>query len=117
MQELISSHEEADTRLLLHAKHAADNGYKSVIIVSEDTDVFVLLLAFDKNISATLYQKRRPATRTQFTDIYQLRLALGDDLCNALIGFHAYTWSDLVSTFLEEAKSISGQSEIQKGVS
>ena len=43
-----SSQEEADTRILLHAKHASDQGYTSVIVVSEDTDVFVLLIAFAK---------------------------------------------------------------------
>ncbi len=39
--ELQSSQEEADTRILLHAKHrASDNGYKYVMV--EDTDVYVL---------------------------------------------------------------------------
>ena len=32
--------EEADGRLLLHASHAASEGFNSVLVCSEDTDVF-----------------------------------------------------------------------------
>ena len=69
VHELSSSQEEADTRVLLHAKHASDNGYSNVFIVSEDTDVFVLCLSFAKDIPSRLYQKRGTKTRTQFMDI------------------------------------------------
>ena len=46
LTDLDSSQEEADTRLLLHAAHAARSQFVAVIIVSEDTDVLVLCLAF-----------------------------------------------------------------------
>jgi len=105
MGELESSQEEADTRLILHAKHAADTGYQTVIVISEDTDVFVLLLSFAKDIPATLYQKRGTKTRTQFVDISLLRLSLGDELCGALLGFHAYTGCDTVSSFVGRGKT------------
>lgn len=35
----------ADTRILLHAKEATEQGYPQTIVVSRDTDVLVLLLA------------------------------------------------------------------------
>ncbi len=41
---LQSNHEEADTRLLLHAKHATAT-YDRIIIKSPDTDVFILSIA------------------------------------------------------------------------
>jgi len=50
--------EEADTRLLLHAAHAAKDGFQAVVICSEDTDVFKMLLAFHETIGVPLYQKR-----------------------------------------------------------
>ena len=31
--------EEADGRLLLHATHAANDGYQAIVICSEDTDI------------------------------------------------------------------------------
>ena len=49
--ELASSHEEADTRLLLHASHAAQEGHEAVIAITEDTDVFVLLLSFCRTMN------------------------------------------------------------------
>ena len=52
-EDLKLTQEEADTRLLLHALHAARNGYRSVVISSEDTDVFILCLAFKSFIPAT----------------------------------------------------------------
>ena len=44
--ELSSEQEEADSRLLLHAKHAATPHVKVVIISSEDTDVRILCISF-----------------------------------------------------------------------
>jgi hypothetical protein len=39
---LQSDHEEADTTMLLHAKHAFEEGYNVVTINAPDTDVFVI---------------------------------------------------------------------------
>ena len=57
VEELKSCQEEADTRILLHTKHASGQDYKSILIVSEDTDVFLLLIAFSNEIPASLYKK------------------------------------------------------------
>ena len=40
--ELCSIQEEADTRMLLHANHASQNGHQHIAIRSSDTDVEVL---------------------------------------------------------------------------
>ena len=56
--ELSSTHEEADTRLLLHAFYAAESYTEAIIVTSEDTDAMVLCLAFQKDIPCTIYQKR-----------------------------------------------------------
>ena len=53
-EELYSDHEEADTRLLLHAKQASRN-HNHVIIRSPDTDVFILLLGHMSAIPTALY--------------------------------------------------------------
>ena len=45
ISELTCSHEEADTRLLLHANHAARSGWSDVIIKGPDTDVAIISLA------------------------------------------------------------------------
>ena len=67
--ELASSQKEADTRLLLHASQAAQEGHRAVIVVTEDTDVFVLLLSFCRAMDTTILQKCRSSTRTKLIDI------------------------------------------------
>ena len=52
--ELTSTQEEADTRILLHTSHAATAGYRSVVIVSEDTDVLVICIAFSSQIASLM---------------------------------------------------------------
>ena len=54
IDELTTNQEEADTRMLLHAKHASSN-YKSIVIVTEDTDVFVICVAIFHQISSNMY--------------------------------------------------------------
>ena len=42
---LRSNHEEADTRILLHAKDALNDGFSHVIVHSPDTDVLILCIS------------------------------------------------------------------------
>jgi len=51
-ESLKSTHEEADTRLILHALDAVQAGYQRLIIQCRDTDVLVLLVHFCNRISA-----------------------------------------------------------------
>jgi len=39
-----SSHEEADARLLTHVKHAVLNGHKKVMVMTVDSDVYIIAL-------------------------------------------------------------------------
>jgi len=68
-KDLTSSQEEADTRMLLHALHASKQGHKAMIIVAEDTDVFILCLAFSKEMSSNLYMKCSMQNITRYVDI------------------------------------------------
>ena len=104
VQELSSCQEEADTRLLLHAAHAARAGYPAVIVTSEDTDVFILLLAFSSSIDAILLQKCGSQTRTRLVDIRRVAAAVGEGVCEALIGLHAFTGCNTVSAFAGKGK-------------
>ena len=39
---LKTTQEEDDTRMILHAWHAAEDGYRSIVTTAEDTDVLVI---------------------------------------------------------------------------
>ena len=55
VRELTSDHEEADTRIVLHARDAAARGYKQVNILCRDTDVLVLLLAHREHLCQEIW--------------------------------------------------------------
>ena len=97
--------EEADGRLLLHAVHAAREGYQSVVICAEDTDVFIMCLAFHDKIGAPLFQKCGTRTRSRLVDIRKVAATVGIDVCRALIGMHAYTGCDTTSAFAGKGKT------------
>ena len=88
--ELCCDHEEADTRLLLHARHAS-TAHDRVIIRSPDTDVFILMLGHKPAIPAAMYFDTGTGNHRRILDVNKVHLTLGNDLCNALIGFHAFT--------------------------
>ncbi len=49
------NHEEADTLIVRHAYLAATTPSDEITVLSPDTDVFVLLLAFVSEIPATIF--------------------------------------------------------------
>ena len=100
--ELQSNQEEADTRILLHAVHATEEGYRAVVVTADDTDVMVLCLAFSPDISCPLFQKCGTKNRVRYIDNNKLRHGLGDGVCNSRIGMHAaYTGCNTVSAFAQ----------------
>lgn len=68
---------EADGRLLLNAAHATREGYQSVVIYSEDTDVLVMFVAFCEMIEGQLFQKCGTRTRRRIVDIRKAAATLG----------------------------------------
>ena len=106
VQALQCQQEEADGRLLLHATHAAEEGYEGVVVCSEDTDVFIMALAFHDKIRASLFQKCGTRTRTRVTDVRKPAATLGIDVCRELFGMHLFTGCDTVSAFAGKGKNI-----------
>ena len=102
--ELNSNHEEADTKLLLHTKHASENGEASIIIKSPDTDVAILACHFCKDIPARILIMKKEKTRNIFLEISAIADAAGPHLCDALPGLHAFTGCDATSAFSGKGK-------------
>ena len=96
-------HEEADTRLIFHANHAAISGHKNVVIVADDTDVMIIGVAHASEISGTVFQKRGNQNRTRLINLTQLANVLGPE-ATALLGIYAFTGCDSVSSFAGKGK-------------
>jgi hypothetical protein len=88
--ELYSNHEEADTRLILHAQHASTM-HSNVTIRSPDTDVFILLLAHKAEIGSSLFFDTGSGNNRRLINVNEVNEQLGSRMCNTLIGFHAFT--------------------------
>ena len=103
--QLSCDHEEADTRMLLHAKYVVDNSNgASVIIRSPDTDVFVIAVGLSQEIASPLYFHTGKDDKERTIDVGAVQQELGDELTNAIIGFHCFTGCDSVSSFYGKGK-------------
>lgn len=119
VEELRSVQEEADTRILLHVKHAGAQ-VPSTIIISEDSDVMILCLAFQKDIKCKMFVKCGTASRIRYIDVSKVAKTIGHSTCTALPGMHAYTGCDTVSSFsgrgkLSALKILQSDKKFQKG--
>ncbi|CAB3983851.1 Hypothetical predicted protein [Paramuricea clavata] len=96
---LFSDQEEADTRLLLHVKHAS-NTHQRVVLQSPDTDVAVLCVAHFQNIRCCeLWFQTGLKDKARFIPIHSLQSSLGPLLSKALPAYHALTGCDTTSAF------------------
>ena len=90
MLELECNHEEADTRLLFHAKHAASTN-DAVVIKSPDTDVFVLCLAMQRAIEKDIFFMTGTGNYFRLISIKTIMEAMDEKLSQCLPGFHAFS--------------------------
>jgi hypothetical protein len=106
-QQLSSSHEEADTRMILHCIHAANMDKDKVILVrSPDTDVFLLLLKFAQNLDNLVLFDTGVGNKRRLIDVKAVVEKHGADLCCILFSFHSFTGCDTTSAFVRRGKLI-----------
>ena len=93
---LRSNHEEADTRLILHAKHAAAT-HNNVIIKSPDTDVLILSIAMQQRIENEMFFLTGTGNRCRCIPVSTIANNLGVEVSHCLPGFHAFTGNVIIS--------------------
>ena len=103
-KELESTHEEADTQLLLHAQHASDCGFANVTIKSPDTNVAIIMCALSSSIPATLLFLTDTCINRRLLNITAAAERLGEEVCAALPGMHAFSGCDSTSAFAHRGK-------------
>ena len=104
LDELCAQQEEADTRILLHAIHAASNGHDCIAIKSPDTDVAFLACTLSHIINANMLFCIDTKQRMMYLDMTAIGQSLGEDVCKALPGMHALTGCDSTSAFVWKGK-------------
>ena len=103
IHELECDHEEADTRMILHAKHASTN-YSNILIRSPDTDVMLLSIPLAHEVVGSVYFVTGTGSCSRISNVSSLANKLGTTLSNALLGLHVFTGCDSVSAFRGKGK-------------
>jgi len=94
------SHEEADTRLLLHARDAVHKGHRKLYIRTVDTDVVVLAIAMFNQINPDeLWLAFGSKAHFSYIPIHEVVHEMDPLVCKTLPIFHAFTGCDTVSAF------------------
>lgn len=86
--QLECDHEEADTRLLLHYKAAADTHQRIII-----KTLVVLCIAMQKTVGKELFKMTGTGNKFCLIDVSLVSNVLGEELtlCACLPGFHAFS--------------------------
>lgn len=91
VDQLECDHEEADTRMALHTKHADESGFGNIVIRSPDTDVFLIMLFVSSFLSSNIFFLTGTGMKKRIIPVTEHNNQLGSELCDALIGFHAFS--------------------------
>lgn len=94
---LKSDHEEADTRIILHAKEASEQGYERLVVRCKDTDVLVLLPFFSNELCQEIWMQTGSFNSPKFVKVHQIHIQ--NTMRESLLGYHAITGCDTVSHF------------------
>ena len=100
LQELITDRKEADTLLLLHAKHASV--FPSIIIEISDTDVFLLCLDQQNELRADLYVAT--SRSSCLISVRSVAEKCEPAVPSTLLSLHAFTGCDSTSCFKGKGK-------------
>ncbi|XP_066016091.1 uncharacterized protein, partial [Pocillopora verrucosa] len=103
VRELASDHEEADTRIVLHARDAAARRYKQVNILCRDTDVLVLLLAHREHLCQEIWMFAGTSRQRRYIPVH--RIPLSEENRKSLLAIHAITGCDTTSQFYGVGKA------------
>ena len=104
--ELECHQEEADMRLFLHAQHAASSGSAVVIIRSPDTDVAVIGCSLAAQIPAQVLLHTGTKECRRYISLSSVAARLGNGVCQALPGLHAFIGCDSTSAFSDRGNRL-----------
>ena len=100
------NHEEADTRIFIHVKHASLNGMKKILTLTVDTHVVILPIAFAKKLEVEeLLVSFGVGKHLCHRPIHKIASSLTTQQCESLPFFHALTGCDKKSEALEPTGS------------
>ena len=102
------SHAEADTRIFVHARHAAQEGSKSLLVKASDTDILVIAISAMPTLQAICLQQLWIAfvqgRNIRWIPAHELHRSIGPEKGRGITFFHAFTGCDMGSAFRGKGK-------------
>ena len=99
-----SNQEETDIRIVIYIKYAEDQGFKSVVVRTPDTDAFFILLFHVHDLEITIYVDIGIGKKRRLINVSELASTLGKEWCTTLFGFYVFTAEDCASAFKRKGK-------------
>ena len=105
VDELSSNQEQADTKVILHSGYTISTTEGSIILrfSSGDTDIMIIAISLIDASKRVLVNYGNRKNR-KGEGIWLNSIDLDDNVRAALIGFHAFTGNDYVSSFFKRGK-------------
>ena len=104
-ESLISTQEEADTKVVLHALDGPSSRTGNVYIDSPSGDSDIIVTAMG-NITDKHRVQSGSGNGDKRKVLWLKNFPLSEDKCNALIGFHLFTRNDCISSFIQKKGDI-----------
>ena len=105
--ELCYTHEEADTRMFFHL--TLINCPANVVLRTADTDCLIITLEskrwYHHEMDIWLEVGTQSSNTQRYININQLYNEIGESLCTALPGYHAFTGCDYTASFCRKGKT------------
>lgn len=109
---LSATHEEADTRIILHAFHSSSS---HIVVKARDTDICVLLIHhFPKMDTSKIWMMSGTAKSRKFIPIHEICKNLSELQMRNILSFHAITGSDTTSQLATITKRTAWKSFLKK---
>ena len=104
IHELMSDQEETEIRVVLYLKYAAGLGYKSAVIWTPDTDIFMILLHHAHSIPLTVFLDTGTGKHRQIINVSEVAELLGNDCCTSIWSLYVFTGEDVTCAFKGKGK-------------
>jgi len=109
MEELVPcSHEEADTQIFVHARHAVRHRSKAIMIKASDTDVLVIAVSVLPSLQQSRLQQLwvsfGQGNNLRWIPVHEFCLVIGLAKTRQILFYHAFTGCDVVSAFHGKGK-------------
>ena len=102
------SHEQADSRVFVHARDATSQGSKSITIKANDTDVIVIAVSTMPSLQELGLEKLWIAfgqgASAWWIPVHKVVSSIGPEKVGGILFFHAFTGCDVVSDFRGKRK-------------